>query len=377
MSNSQIKHVKIRGILGVTPPKVINIDDEIRFYDDDPKKLERNKKILGLGTRHIVEPGITASDLCQQAAESLLKKLGVDKSEIDTLIMATACHDYTGPATACILQGKLGLSENCNCFDMGELACSMYVNALWVAHSLVASGASKKCLLLVGDTNSYHGDIENRNTIMLYGDAGTATLLEYTEEDNTAYFDMGTRGDLYENIISPATGVRLPIREDIASLVITDKFGYPVRLWEDYLAGMDVFNFSMNYGPKSVKNLLEYSNNSIEDIDFFAIHQANGQIARMVANHSGIPKDKFSIETFRKYANCGAAAVATNICDAAPKDINKLMLVTFGTGLSWASAVVNYNQTKNFGMETFINPEHIPTREEVIEYWVKKFKGEE
>ena len=377
MGNSKFNHVKITGIQGVIPPKVINIDDEIEFYENDPQKLERNKKILGLGTRHVVEEGITAVDLCEQAANSLIEKLGIDKNEIDTLIMATCCPDYSGPASSCILQGRLGLSEDCDCFDMSGLACSMYVHALWVAHSLVASGASKKCLLLCGDTNSYHADIKNRNTVMLYGDAGTATLLEYTEEENTAYFTMGTKGECWDKIIAPATGHRLPVREDIAGLKIVDKNGYEVRLWDDCLEGMDVFNFSMNYAPKSVNDVLAYSGKTMDDIDFVAMHQANGQIVRMVAKHSDIPKGKYSIESFRKYANSGAAAIAVNVCDCcSQKDVKNLMLVSFGVGLSWGTAIVDFGSTKNFGMETFINPDHIPTRQELIEYWIKKLKGE-
>ena len=377
MSNSKFTHVKITGIQCIIPPKSLNIDDEIEYYENDPKKLERNKKILGLGTRHVVEEGITAVDLCEQASNSLIKKLGIKKEEIDTLIMATCCPDYSGPASSCILQGRLGLNESCNCFDMSGLACSAYVHALWVAHSLVASGASKKLLLLVGDTNSYHADIKNRNTVMLYGDAGSATLLEYAEEENTAYFNMGTKGEFWDKIIAPATGHRLPIREDISSLKIIDKNGYEVRLWDDCLEGMDVFDFSMSYAPKSINDILKFSGKTMDEIDFVAMHQANGQIVKMVAKHSDIPKEKYSIESFRKYANSGAAAITTNICDCCyQKNINHLMLVSFGVGMSWGSAIVNFKNTKNFGMELFINPEHIPTREELIQYWIKKLKGE-
>ena len=376
MGFSKFNHVKISAIAGVVPENYINIDDEIEYYNNDPKKLERNKKILGLGTRHVVEEGITALDLCEDAAKKLIEQLNVDKTEIDTLIFVSICHDYHSPASSCIVHGRLGLEESCKCFDIGGLSCSAYVYGLWLAHSLISSGASKKLLLLVGDTNSKHADIKNRISKMLYGDAGTATLLEYTDKDNTAYFDLGTKGEGWDKIIAPASGHRFPVRKDIANLEITDDDGNVWHLWEDILQGMDVFNFSMNYAPASVKRLLENSNKTLDDVDFVAMHQANGQIVRMIANHSGIQKNKYSSQTFTKYANCGAGSIATNVCDVlCDKNISSLMLVSFGVGLSWASAIVDFSNTKNLGISLFKNPEHIPTREEMTQYWINKFKG--
>lgn len=376
MGLSQFNHVKISGVKVVFPDKCIHIDEEIHFYKDNPKILERNKKILGLGTRYITDKGVTSLDLCEQATKELMIEMHTNIQSVDTIIYASSSHEYSTPADACILHGRLNLSESCACFDMGGLSCSAYVHALWLAHSLIASGASKKCLILASDMNSTHSDVRNRISNMLYSDAGSATLLEYTDDENTAFFYTGTRGKDWDKIIIPASGAKLPIRKDIAELEISDKDGNIWHLYDEILKGMDIFKFTMENAPHSVNKILEYAHLTINDIDFVAFHQANGQIVKTVATHSGVPKDKYTNETFSKYANCGAPSVLSNICDALNnKNINKLMLVTFGVGLSWGTSIVNFKETYNGGI-SFYKPTKTMNRQEQIGYWIKYFKGE-
>ena len=112
MTLSKFTNVKITGSVCVVPERHIDIDDEIKFYKDE-KKLARNKKILGLGTRHVLPEGCTCIDLCEEAARVLIKDINIKKDEIDTLIVVSINHDYVGNSDACILQDKLGLSEEC------------------------------------------------------------------------------------------------------------------------------------------------------------------------------------------------------------------------------------------------------------------------
>lgn len=377
MSKNKFNNAKITGIISVVPENFIDIDDEINFYENDEKILLRNKKILGLGQRHIVDDGVTNSDLCEEAANRLIAEMGIDKDEIDALVVVSTSHDYLYPASACILQDRLGLSENCACFDMSGLSCSAYVYGLWNAHSIVSSGAAKKCLVLVGDVASTHSDKMNRNSNMLFGDAGSATLVEYNESDTPAYFIMGTRGKDWDKIIAPAGGWKYPIRKDIIDIEVTDDRGNVWHPWDEIMKGMDVFKFTMDVGPKGVTDILEFSGKTNEDIDFFAFHQANKQIVENVARFARIPKEKFSTQTFSKYGNCGSAAVATNICDQlSDKKVNDVLLATFGVGLSWGFAILNMQNTQNFGIKLYKTPKNIPTREEQTNYWIKYFKGE-
>ena len=377
MALSSFKNVKISAIVGVVPEKCINIDDEIAFYKNDVKLLERNKKILGLGTRHVIEKGTTVSDLCEEAANLLFDKHNIDKSKIESLIVVSTSHDYAYPATSCVLHGKLNLNENCMCYDIAGLACSGYVHALLQAYALIQSGTVKNCLLLCGDISSIHSDVKNRNINMLFGDAGTATFIEYTEEKNESYFYLGTCGKDWDKIIAPATGYALPVREDIANLELVNSKGDVWHLWEDIMNGFEVFKFTMNVAPDSIEKLLKHAKKDIDDIDFYAFHQANGQIVNNIAKCARLPKEKYSTHTFNKFANTSTASVITVLLDVLYKQqVNDVMLVTFGVGLSWGSCIVNMKDTKNYGIE-FYKCKNKLSRKEQIENWIKVFNREE
>ena len=374
MSKSTFNHVKISGVTAVVPEHFINIDDEIEFFNNDLKLLERNKKILGLGIRHVADDRTTNCDLCEAAACDLIDALKIDKDTIDALIVVSSSHDYHYPASACVLHGRVDLNEECSCFDVSGLACSAYVHGLWLAHSLISGGTAKRCLLLTGDIVSRHSDRRNRNSNMLFGDAGTATLLEYTDEENTAYFYTGTRGKGWDTLIAPAGGYALPIREDIAGTSETDAAGNVWHLWDDIMKGLDVFKFATDVGPKGINAVLEYAGKTKEEVDWFAFHQANKQIVRTIGMYAGLPKDKFSAETFSQYGNCGAAAVTTDICNQLQNRIVKTVcLATFGVGLSFGFALVDMAKTYIGGFRFYKTPENKMTRAEKIAYWNNYF----
>lgn len=375
MGLCRFNHVKITGIKGVVPERVINIDDEIQYYDNDPKKLARNKKILGLGTRHVVDEGVTSADLCEEAARLLFKEMNINTDEIDALIVASTTPDYLAPSNAHILHGLLGLSENCSCFETNG-GCTSLVHALWMAHSLISSGAVKKILVLGGDIPSRRNDVRNRITSMLLADAAAAVLLEYTEEENTAYFLTGSRGKNWNTLVIPAGGARLPIRKDIADIEVTDTAGNVWHPWDDVMKGMAVFDFTMEIGPKSISEILEYAGLTKDDIDLFALHQANKQIVDTIRKHANLPAEKTPTSAFEKYANCSTVAVLTVLLDSLKPEMKRVLMCTFGVGLSWGSCIVNTDDVYNGGISIFKTPKNIPTRQEKTEYWIKYFKND-
>ena len=376
MARATFRHARITGIIAVVPEKCISIDDEIEFFNNDKALLERNKKILGLGTRHVVEEGTAVSDLLDAAAERLFDGMKLDRSSVDALIVVTSSPDYHYPATACVLQGRLGLSEECSCFDVGGLACSAYVHGLWLAHSLVESGAANRCLVLAGDLTSTHSDRRNRNSNMLFGDAGTATLVERAEDDCPAWFIIGTRGSGWNTLIAPAGGYALPVRSDNADLEIIDETGNVWRMYDDIMKGMSVFKFTTDVGPKGIAGILEMSGKTKDDVDYFAIHQANKQIVRTVANFAGLPKGKFSADAFAKYGNCGAAAVTMELVNRLERGALKdVCLATFGVGLSWGFALLDLSQASFCGVGLYKAPSDRPTRAETIKKWIEYYRG--
>ncbi len=362
---SKFKNVEIKGFVTVMPENKINIDDEIQYFNNSEKKLNRAKKIVGFGTRYVISEGTTVVDLAEKAANILFDELNIDKNSIDTLILVTQSPDYLYPASSCILHGRLGLNENCATFDV-DLGCSGYVYGLWLAHSLISSGASKKVLLLAGDDPSTHTSRENRIHNPLFGDAASATVLEYTPKDNDAYFVLGTRGSGWDKIVAPATGRRLPLRKDIADIEVKDDSGNIWHPYDEILKGMDVFNFTLEVAPQNIKDVLQYSQKTYDDIDFISIHQANKQIVENIILKAEIPAEKTTSEVFSKYGNNSTNSVLTVICDCLrDKKAKEILLSVFGVGLSWGSAIINFENARNLGIYFAPPPDECPYRKRI------------
>lgn len=372
MGMSLFKHVKISGIAGVVPEKTINIDDEICYYNYDQKKLARNKKILGLGTRHNVVDGETTCDLCEAAANRLIEEMGIERSTIDALVLATTTPDYIAPATSFILHGKLNLDEHCFCMDMNG-GCTSLIHALFNVFSMIECGAIKKALILCGDIPSRRNDIRNRITSMLLADSGSAVLVEYIKNENNSYFLTGSRGKNWDSLIVPAGGARFPIRKDIVDYEVTDNNGNYWHLWDDIMKGLDVFNFTMEVGPKSIVDLLKYSKMTTDDIDIFALHQGNKQIVDTIRKHANLPEKKVPTIAFEKYANLSCSSCLSVLFESLTSEMERVFLCTYGVGLSWGSCILNVKNVYNGKMSIFKNKKHIPSRKELIDHWTKHF----
>ena len=378
-------HVAFEGIAAVVPSDFIVIDDELRFFQDDPKKLARAKKIIGFGKRHVVGSGVTAVDLCEEAARILMRDMGVDPASVDALVLVNQSPDHVHPSGSCILHGRLGLPKGCATLDIG-LGCSGYVYGLWLAHSLIASGAARRVLLLAGDTPSLHSDPRNRLTSPLFGDAGTATLLGRTEAENPAWFVLGSDGTGWNHIAIPGGGFRLPVDEAMLRTVYTDAAGNPWRMNESLLNGMAVFDFTLHEVPPSILRVMECAGVTREQVDFFALHQANKQIVQAVGAALGLDEENVYWQTFTRYGNQSTASVACTLCDALayemPQRDMRLLLSGFGVGLSWANAVLACSRAYNSGVRLFA-PSPARTgmpdrqgREEQIAFWKHQFCGD-
>ena len=374
--NSVFRHVRLQGLVTVVPSNKNNIEDELEFFGGDIKKLARARRALGYGTRHVVKEGVTALDLCEHAARHLLRELRVDGIDVDTLLLVEQSPDYPQPNGACILQHRLGLPENCAALSINQ-GCPGYVQGLWLAHALIASGASSKILLCAGDTPSMHSDRRNRLVNPLFGDAGAATLLTRTDEESTAWFDLGTDGSGWSEIAIPAGGARLPLEGDMLAEYLTDKAGNPWRLHEAFINGPQVFDFSVHAVPQTISRVLTLANKGLADIDFIAMHQANKQILDEIALRLGLERGAIYSETFSRYGNQSTASVAAVLCDALTNDVTRkadtVLLCGFGIGFAWASAILDFGSCRNLGIVLHDAPEAKPTRDDLRQFWENKF----
>ena len=162
-------NVKISALRTAVPANEIRLEDEIHFYGGSVKKITRLRATLGMDRRRVCPPDVTASDLCAHAALSLLDAVPDARQAIDALIFVSQMPDWHQPATACELQHRLGLTRHCAAFDVNQ-GCTGYIYGLWLSASLIASGAARQVLVLVGDAHPSERDIRNRITAPVFGD---------------------------------------------------------------------------------------------------------------------------------------------------------------------------------------------------------------
>ena len=343
MPKCHFSDVKISGIVTCVPPLEKCIDDELELFGGNVKQLERLKKTIGLSKRRVVDAQTTAADLCEKAARHLIKEAGVDLQQIDAMICVTQTPDYLQPCNAAVIHGRLGLSKNCAALDV-NLGCSGYVYGHWLAHSLVASGGCERILLLAGDTISRLVNAKDRSVAPLFGDGGSATLIERTVGAPSAYFSLQTDGGGYDKLIVPAGGSRHPKSTETAEVLEDESgnFRSPENLFMD---GAEIFNFSITEEPKSVKELLEYAEIDADAVDHFVFHQANRYILSNIAKRLKLDLAKVPMQTVERYGNQSSASIPTAICGElataiADRPSTRLLLSGFGVGLSWASALV-------------------------------------
>jgi 3-oxoacyl-[acyl-carrier-protein] synthase-3 len=318
---------------------------ESNFEYDRISEQERNLlvKTTGVAQRHIATEGQTTSDLCYSSAEELISRLNWNRSEIDLVVFVSQSPDYFLPATSIVLQGKLGLSKNVAAFDI-SLGCSGYVYGLSVVGSMMNTGGFRKALLLAGDISTCGITPKDKSTWPLFGDAGTATAIEYDVESKT-YFDLQSDGTGYEAIIIPDGGLRNPlsdktfIDEEAEPGVIRNRR----NLW---LNGLDVFNFSTREAPQSVNALLKFCGVGTDHPDYFILHQANKLMLETIRKKLKLPAEKVPY-SLAEYGNTSSASIPLTIVSqlsGITDSPQKWVFAGFGVGLSWASA---YTETKN------------------------------
>jgi 3-oxoacyl-[acyl-carrier-protein] synthase-3 len=385
MAKNCFSHAVIRGISAVVPSREIRLEDELEYFGGDIKKARRMTKITGMDRRRVAGPGVTASDLCLQAARRLLTDMRLSASSIDALIFLSQTPDYAMPATACILQDKLGLSRDCAAFDANQ-GCAGFVYGLWLASSLLESRAASRVLLLVGDVCSSVCERDNRVVAPVFGDCGTAALLEYTPERHPSWFVLGTDGSGAEALMIPAGGARLPLPdtpEEYAPYCgrLLDARGTPWRLNRLYMDGGAVFDFTLHVVPGHILDVLRFAQKDREEIDRLVPHQANKQIMTAIAEKAGFPPEKIPMETFSEYGNQAGASIPAAICDALGEEVRsrrlQLLLCGFGVGLSWASAIVTTDRIWCSGIREYETPADHPLPQDIAARWREKITRRE
>jgi 3-oxoacyl-[acyl-carrier-protein] synthase-3 len=305
------------------------------------EQMNRTVQLTGIRERRVAKDGECASDLAFKAAEDLFERTGIDRGSIDLVTFATQTPDYLLPTTACILQNRLGLPKTAAAFDI-NLGCSQYLYSLGVAHGMLTAGTVKRALVMTGDTVSRILNPKDRAVVPLFGDAGTATILEARPEGGFLGFDFGTDGSGAEALIWPASGLRLP-RSPETAIEETDKSGSTRSKNDMFMDGSAIYVFTLRTVSETVKRVLDKTGLTVGDIDLFVFHQASKMIVDSAARKLGLPADKIHMK-LADVGNSGGSTVAIALADALAqgkvKPGMKIVLTAFGVGLSWGSAVL-------------------------------------
>ncbi len=325
MAFFNIQHSSIKGISAAVPKTSVSNFDLKGFEKEELSKLITT---IGIENRRVSSPSITASDLCEAAANKLLSDLNWNRADIDVLFFVSQTPDYSLPGTSTHLQERLGLPKTCITFDVNQ-GCAGYVYGLSLISSFMSASKLKKGLLLVGDTITKLISPSDKSLTPIFSDAGTATAVCYDELATPVYFNISTEGGDYDAIIVKEEGAR-------------DTTPSAKQL---HMKGLEVFNFSLTKVAPNVEELLNKSNYTREEVDYFIFHQANQLILEAISKKLKIEKNKVP-SSLKKFGNTSGATIPLTIVNyfEETKTINnlKLLLSGFGVGLSLASAIVDF-----------------------------------
>jgi len=317
-------NAKIIGTGSYLPEKVITNSDLEKLVDTTNEWIVER---TGIEERHVAAENQLTSDLALEASLEAIKSSGINKNNIDAIIVATTTPDRTFPSTATILQNKLGISDSCFAFDI-QAVCGGFVYALTVANSFIKSGQIKTALIIGAETNSRIVDWKDRNTCVLFGDGAGAIVLQATEEDNGIIrCELHSDGQ-YGHLLNTTGGVSL-----------NQQAGYI------YMEGKEIFKLATNKMAESAIKNLEKCGLTAADVSLLIPHQANKRIIDATARKLNLTDDKVII-TIQKQANTSAATIPLAL-DYATKNnrIKKndiILLEALGGGLVWGSIIIKW-----------------------------------
>ena len=322
---------KITGVAGYVPPKVLtNADLESMVATND----EWIRTRTGIRERHIAESGTASSHLATEAAQALLAETNTDPADIEMIILASVTPDMMFPATACLVQDRIGAKKAWG-FDLSA-ACSGFAYALTVGAQFVGSGAHKKVLVIGSDKMSSILDYTDRATCILFGDGAGAVLLESaTGNEGIIDFEHDVDGSGGQFLYMPGGGSLHPATTE----TVERKMHYV------HQEGSQVFKYAARRMAEVSAKLLERNGFTKEDLTLLVPHQANLRIIRAAQERLGVDDSKVLVNIDR-YANTTAGTIPLGLCDAVEQGrLQKgdlVLIVTVGAGYTTGGVLLRW-----------------------------------
>jgi 3-oxoacyl-[acyl-carrier-protein] synthase III len=327
---------KISSVGVYVPPRLLtNADLETMVTTNDAWIVERT----GIRQRHLVDKGVATSDLATRAAQCCLEKRGIEASEVDALLVATVTPDMMFPATACLVQDKIG-AKGAWGFDLSA-ACSGFLYALQMGAKLVESGAHKKVMVIGADVMSSILDYTDRATCILFGDGAGAVLLEPAEENGNGG-EIGLIDFIHEIDGSGASSLYMP---GGGSLNPPTAETVAAKMHYVHQEGGAVFKVAVRKMSELSETLLARNGLTAAEIDLFIPHQANERIILATAERLGMPLEKVVIN-IGEYGNTTAAtiplAMHTALKEGRLKPGMTVLLASFGGGYTVGATLLRW-----------------------------------
>ncbi len=313
---------KIAGVAGYLPPRVMSNADLEKIVETSDEWIRTR---TGIGSRHVAEKGVAASHLATEAARKLLCRTQVRPEEIDLIVVASVTPDMLFPATACLVQDRLG-AKNAWGFDLSA-ACSGYLYALTVCAQFVGTGTHRKALAIGSDVMTSILNYEDRATCVLFGDGAGAALVEPTESDSEGILDFhhDIDGSGGQYLYMPAGGSLHPPSHE----TVEKKMHYV------HQEGQQVFKYAVRRMADIATMLLQRNGFTSEDLALVIPHQANLRIIRAMQERLGVDDSKIMVNIDR-YANTTAGTIPLGMMDAVSEGRLKkgdlVLLVAVGAG---------------------------------------------
>lgn len=314
------------------PEKILTNADLEKMVDTTDEWIVSRS---GISERHLVEDGVSTSDLGAGAGKNALESAGLAAEELDLIMVGTMSPDRLFPASACVVQEKLG-AKNAAAFDVSA-ACSGFLFILSIAEQYIRTGTYKNILLVGAETMSRFVDWQDRTTCVLFGDGAGAVVLQGRDDGDRGIITtlLFTDGSYQDTLYLPAGGSAYP-----ASVESVESGAHYLKM-----QGKELFKIAISALANASRAILADTGFTLDDVDVFIPHQANIRIIKMVANLLDMPMEKV-YTNIERYGNTSASSIPIALDEAVRsgriKKGDLVLLAAFGSGLTWASTLLRW-----------------------------------
>ena len=322
---------KITGVAGFLPPRVMTNNDLAKIVETNDEWIRTR---TGIRERHVVDKGMATSHMATEAAKLVLQQTGTNAAEVDLIVVASVTPDMFFPATACLVQDRIGASKAWG-FDLSA-ACSGFAYALTVGAQFVGAGTHKKALVIGSDTMTSILNYADRTTCVLFGDGAGAVLLEPAgPEEGILDFEHDVDGSGGQFLFMPGGGSLNPSSAE----TIEKKMHYV------HQEGSQVFKYAVRRMADLAAQIVERNKLTSEDIAIVVPHQANLRIIKAMQERLGVEDSKVMVNIDR-YGNTTAATIPLGLCDAVSQGRVKkgdlVLILTVGAGYTTGGILLRW-----------------------------------